>query len=253
MGVSVAFCTYCHPQAYVKKLHKPGVLSGIVESHQYKFDDVVVVHQKCKASDYQPIDYPCRTVDLPREEFDPLLLRFGINPDNQRAEETTHGEGAAHWWKAHVVNLIKSAEVTTTDYIVLADCDTFIKSQPPDRTWIDEGIYLLDAYPHVLIVGPGDGAENGGPGEGGKLPNGARLTRNVSQQLFLCRGEQFRKEINFDLPWDGECWAPGGPFIEWYTMMEGRLGMYMRESGTWRAVLPDRFRYWHTGEWGVDA
>jgi len=247
----VAFCTYCHPPSYSEKLHRPGVLRTIVESHQYPFSDVVVIHQKCKAADYAPFDYPCRTIDLPRSEFDPLLLRFGINPVNPRSEKLSHGEGAAHWWKAHCVNLLKAAEATTSDYIVFADCDTVIKSQPPDRSWIEEGIYLLDAYPHILIVGPGDGGEaGGGMGEGGRLPNGTRLTRNVSQQLFICRGPEFRHEVNFDVPWDGKFDAPGGPMQEYYAgMLEGKLWLYMRESDQWRAVLPDKWRYWHFSQW----
>jgi len=251
--VTIAFCTYCHPQKYSEMLHRPDVLRQIVESHQYPFSDIVVIHQKCKAQDYQPFDYPCRTIDLPRSEFDPLLLRFKINPVNPRAEELSHGEGAAHWWKAHVVNLLRAAEVTDSDYVVFADCDTKMVSQPEGRSWIEEAIYLLDAYPHVLIVGPGDGGEAGGTcAEGGWLPGGTRLTRNVSQQLFICRGDEFRREVNFDVPWDGKFDAPGGPMAEFYVMLEGRLSLYMRESNQWRAILPDRWRYWHNSFWATD-
>ena len=246
---TVAFITFVHPPRYVKRLHNPGVLRTMVESHDYPFDDIVVIHQRCKAEDYPVFDLECRTVDLPSNEFNDLLQRNGVNPHNPRAEELSHGPSGAHYYKHHLVNHLRGSEVTTSDYIVFADCDTFIKNQPPDRSWVEEGIYLLNAYPHILIVGPGDGGEAGGMGEGGKLPNGARLTRNVSQQLFICRGEQFRNEIDFDVPWDGDYWAPGGPFREWYVMMEGRLGMYMRKVDAWRAILPDRWRYWHFSQW----
>ena len=249
---TIAFCTFVHPPRYVEKLHRPGILRAMVESHRYPFDDVVVIHNQCRYVDYAPFDFPCRPVDLPREEFEPLMARFGVRPNDPQCEEITHGEGAAHWYKVHVVNHLRGAEVTHADYIVFADCDTFIKSQPENEpTWIEVGISILEQYPQVLIVGPGDGGEaGGGMGEGGKLPNGARLTQNVSQQLFICRGDQFRHEINFDVEWDGVRNAPGGPFQEYYCLMEGRLWRFMRETNTWRAILPDRWRYWHDSYWG---
>jgi hypothetical protein len=250
--VTVAFCTFCHPPRYVEKLHRPGVLREMVESHRYPFDEVVVIHNQCKAADYAPFDIPCRIVDLPRGDFDVLLTRAAVNPDDQRCEEITHGEGAAHWWKVHVVNHVLGAMVTDSDYIVFADCDTYIKSQPPDRTWVEEGISILEQYPQVLIVGPGDGGEAGGMGEGGRLSNGARLTQNVSQQLFICRGHQFRYDVDFDTSWDGVMDAPGGPMQEYYCMMEGRLWRYMRANNLWRAILPDRWRYWHDSYWGAE-
>lgn len=249
--MSVDFITFCHPPKYAEKLHRPGVLRGMIESHEHEFDSVVVVHQRCKAEDYQPFDLVCKTVDLPASEFDDLLMRREVNPDNQHADKLSHGLGGAHYWKYHLVNHLRGLEVSSSDFIVFADCDTFIKSQPPDRTWIEEGVYLLNAYPHILIVGPGDGGETGaGMGEGGWLPNRVRLTQNVSQQLFICRGSQFRNEVDFDVEWDGNFNAPGGPFPEYYNMAEGRLWRYMRKMGLWRAVLPDRYRYWHDTNWG---
>lgn len=244
--MTIALCTFCHPPHYVEKLHRPSVLRKMVESHATDFDSVVVIHQRCRAQDYAPFDIPCRTVDLPEKEFDGLLIRFNVNPINPYADEISHGPGGAHYWRHHLVNHLRGLEVTDTDYVVFADCDTRIVGQPGGRTWIQEGIYLLEAYPHVLVVSPGDGGEaGGGMAEGGKLPNGARLTRNMSQQLFLCRGNQFRREVNFDVPWDRKYNAPGGPLQEWYVMGEGRIGRYMDQSGTWRAVLPDKWRYWH--------
>lgn len=251
---TVAFITFCHPPKYVEKLHRPGVLRAMVASHKHLFDDVVVIHNQCRVQDYQPFDAPCRSFDLPREEFDDLLRRFGVNPMDAHCEEITHGEGAAHWWKVHVVNHLRGAEVIQADYIVFADCDTHMKAQPDHEVdWITHGISILEENPQILIVSPGDGGEAGGMGEGGRMDNGARLTQNVSQQLFLCRGEQFRYEINFDVPWDQERNAPGGPFQEFYCLLEGRLWRYMRETGTWRAILPDRWRYWHDSYWGDDV
>ena len=253
--MSVAFITFCHPPRYVSKLHQPGVLRAMVRTHQWLFDDVVVIHNQCKAGDYQPFDVPCRTVDLPREEFEPLLRRWNVNPDNEDAERLTHGEGAAHWWVVHNVNHYSGLENTDTEYIVFADCDTHMRRQPEGQSWIGVGIAILQNRPDVLIVSPGDGGQVGGAtAEGGQWSDGTRLTRNVSQQLFLCRGEQFRDEINFDVPWDGKFDAPGGPMQEYYAgMLEGKLWLYMRETGTWRAILPDAFRYWHDSFWGSDV
>lgn len=249
--MSVAFITFAHPPRYVKRLHEPGVLRSMVESHQWAFDDVVVIHNQCKAEDYPPLDYPCRTVDLPRAEFEPLLRRWHVNPDNPDAERLTHGEGAAHWWVVHNVNHLRGLEVTDTEFVVFADCDTKIIRQP--SSWIALGISILRNKPEVLIVSPGDGGQEGGPAEGGKWPDGTRLTRNVSQQLFLCRAEEFKTKVDFDVPWNKEFDAPWGPFAEYYFLAEGRLGRYMTErSGQWRAVLPNAWRYWHNSYWATE-
>jgi hypothetical protein len=170
-----------------------------------------------------------------------------VDPHDAYADEISHGEGAAHWWKVHVVNHLKGAEVTDTEYVVFADCDTWIKDTDPARSWVEEAISILDRHPQVLIVGPSDG----GTMAEARIPE-ARLTRNVSQQLFCCRGDQFRNEIDFDAPWDGRFTAPGGPMQEYYVMLEGRLWRHMERTGTWRAILPDRWRYWHDSFWGND-
>ena len=248
---TVALVTFVHPPRYVEKLHQPGVLREMVKSHGWPFDEVVVIHNACRAADYRHINYPARMVDLPRDEFWPLMQRWNVDPDNETFHELTHGEGAAHWFVVHTVNHLKGLEETDTEFIVFADCDTRMVSQP--SSWIGVGISILRNRPDVLIVSPGDGAQNGGPGEGGQWSDGTRLTRNVSQQLFLCRAEQFKHEVDFDVPWDGKFDAPGGPMQEFYGgMMEGRLWRFMRETGTWRAVLPDRFRYWHNSYWATD-
>ena len=252
--MSVTFCTFCHPPKYVSKLHRPGVLEAIVASHQWSFDEVIVIHNQCKAGDYRGFDLPCKTVDLPREEFDPLLERWDVDPDDAHCDEITHGEGAAHWWKVHVVNHLKGLEVANSDYIVFADCDTHMRRQPPGQPWIQVGIAILQNRPDVLIVSPGDGGQAGGSmAEGGQWSDGTRLTRNVSQQLFLCRAEEFKNTVNFDVEWDHQRNAPGGPFQEFYCLLEGRLWRHMRETGTWRAILPDAFRYWHNSYWGNDV
>jgi len=251
---TTALITFCHPPRYAEKLHRPGVLRAMVGSHHWLFDDVVVIHNQCKAADYQPFDVPVRTVDLPREEFDPLMERWGVDPHNETFHELTHGEGAAHWYVVHVVNHLRGLEATDTDYIVFADCDTHMKRQPEGQPWIHVGIAILQNKPEVLIVSPGDGGQVGGSSaEGGQWSDGTRLTRNVSQQLFLCRAKEFKSQVNLDVPWNGEFDAPGGPLQEWYAMLEGRMGRYMETSGQWRAILPDAWRYWHDSYWGNDV
>jgi hypothetical protein len=245
--MSVAFVTFGHPPRYINRLHDPGVLRGMVESHKFNFDEVIVVHNQCKAEDYPPFDYPCRTVDLPRLAFDGLLARWGVNPHNARCEEITHGEGAAHWWVVHNVNHLCGLENTSADFIVFADCDTKIVRSDPARSWVDEAISILDRYPQVLIVSPSDG----GTMAEATIPE-ARLTRNVSQQLFCCRGDEFRQKVDFDVPWDGRYTAPGGPFQEFYCLAEGRLWRYMETTGQYRAILPDRWRYYHNSYWATD-
>jgi len=248
--VTVSFITFTHPPRYVRRLHEPGVLRGMVESHQWDFDEVIVIHNQCRAGDHEPFDFPCRTVDLSREEFDEVLREFRVDPDNAEAERLTHGEGAAHWWKVHVVNHLCGLHHSASDFTVFADCDTRIVHQP--SSWVGVGIAILRNKPEALIVSPGDGAEAAGYAEGGRWPDGTRLTRNTSQQLFLCRTAEFRDVVNHDVPWNGQFDGPGGPLQEWYFMLEGRMSRYMRESGQWRAVLPDRWRYWHNSYWATD-
>jgi hypothetical protein len=250
--MTTCLITFCHPPRYAARLHEPGVLREMVESHSYPFDDVLVVHQRCRAADYPPFDFPCRTVDLPEERFDGLFLRFNVSPSNPRADDLSHGPGGAHFWRWHLGNHLSGLENTKADYIVFADCDTKMVSQPPGRSWVEEAIYLLGVYPHLLIVGPGDGGESGGScAEGGWIGR-TRLTRNVSQQMFCCRGDEFRRKVNFDVPWDGRFDAPGGPMQEFYVMLEGRLSLYMRTTDQWRAILPDRWRYYHNSYWATD-
>ncbi len=249
---TVTFATFCHPPRYVARLHDPGVLESIVNSHAYPFDAVIVIHQRCEAWNYPGFGIHCTEIDLTEEEIDPLLYMFGINPVNPDAERLTHGPAAAHYWKHHVVNHLRALQATFTDYIVFADCDTMMVSQPAGRSWVTEAIRLLENHPEILIVSPGDGGQNSGFAEGGRLSDGTRLTRNVSQQLFACRAREFKTKVNFDLPWNGQFDGVGGPLQEWYFMLEGRLARYMAQSGQWRAILPDTWRYWHNSYWATD-
>ena len=134
---TVALVTFVHPPRYVERIHEPGVLRALVESHNWQFSEIVVIHQRCKAEDYLPFDVQCRTVDLLESEFDDLLCRRGVNPHNPRADELSHGPGGAHFWRHHLVNHLRGLEVTSSDYIVFSDCDAKIVSQPLERSWIE--------------------------------------------------------------------------------------------------------------------
>lgn len=256
--MSVDFITFCCPKD-IERLHAPGVLESIVVSHQYQFDEVIVVHQRCRglvylpweAKDYRDVvigqqyrkmKYPfgsyVRIVES--EDYPDILTQFGVPEEDPIADEITHGPAGPHYWKYHVINHLIGLKESTAAYIAFSDCDCYIKSTPA-RSWIEEGIDILQRYREVLIISPGDGGhmfEESRPE--------ARLTQNVSQQLFLCERERLL-DVDFNMEWDGKMNCVGGPFPEFYFLLEGRLWRWMNKWGLWRAVLPDRWRYWHRG------
>jgi hypothetical protein len=53
-------------------------------------------------------------------------------------------------------------------------------------------------------------------------------------------------EVDFNIPWNWEVLAPGGPMQEYYYMLEGRIWRYLHKNQLWRCILPDEIaRYWH--------
>lgn len=230
----VDFITFCHPP-HLEKLHAPGVLGEIVKSHRYPFNEIFVIHQRCAGMRYRIIT-ECQSVPavVPTEEFSTILRDFGIKEDNPDAEHYTHGPNAAHYWKWHCINHLIGLIVTGADYVVFSDCDCIMRRNEP-TTWIVEGMDWLEHNPGTLIVSPNDGGDK-------------RLTRNVSQQLFLCNVKRMRK-IDFDLPWNGKFDAPGGPMQEYYFMLEGRIGRYLTKTRFCRLVLGPEHRYWHHNPW----
>jgi hypothetical protein len=241
---TTCFATFCHPP-HLSKLHAPGVLEEMIASHQHPFDEIIVVHQRCWGLEYRPFGIPQARIIESEDYYPQIYDRFNINLDNPIANRDCHNPGAAHWWVWHTLNHLIVLEESKADYIVFSDCDCLLINSDPARSWIEEAIEILETYPQVYIVGPSDGgymAED-------KLPEGrARLTRNVSQQLFITRRERF-KETEFDIPWNWEFLAPGGPMAEYYHMMEGRIWRHLHKHGLWRAILPDRWRYWHYNPW----
>ena len=239
---TVAFATYAHPP-HLPKLHAPGVLDEMLASHRYPFDEVIVVHQRCRGLQYRPFDDQNVRVVESEDYYPKIYGRFNIDLNNPVAARDCHGPGAAHWWVWHTLNHLIVLEEARSDYIVFSDCDCVIVNSPQERSWVAEAIGILQRYSEVLIVSPGDGGDMHEAG----IPE-ARLTRNVSQQLFIAERERFRR-TEFDIPWNWEKTAPGSPMAEFYHMAEGRIWRHLDKYGLWRAVLPDRWRYWHYNPW----
>lgn len=228
MEPTVDFITFCCPKD-VTRLHEPGVLDAIIDSHEFPFDNTWLVYQRLGIL-WDVLPSHVKPVEININLTNGLLYKFGINPDNPKAEEMTHGPNASHYWKWHVINHIAGLFVSEADYVVFSDCDCNMVSQP-GKSWVAQGISILQRNPDVLIVSPSDGA-------------GERKTQNVSQQLFLCERARLAS-IDFDIPWDWEFLAPGEPMQEYYYMLEGRIWRYMHHNGLYRYVLPDKWRYWH--------
>ena len=229
MSRKVDFITFCHPP-HLEKLHAPGVLEEMLESHRYPFNAIHVIHQRCRGIPYRPLE----GVHIHESEDYPNVLgNFGINPDNPQAERMTHGPGASHYWKWHCINHLIGLVVTKADHVVFSDCDCLMKRND-SPTWVLEGLDYLSKHGRCLVVSPNDGSDE-------------RNTQNMSQQLFLCNVHRFRS-LNFDLPFLGFD-APGGPMQEYYWMLEGRIGRIMQRFNYHRRVLDEKHRYWHYNPW----
>ena len=224
--MSVTFSTHCHAGDRDKLYSN---LNTMTKSHGYEFDEYHIAHQRCGRGifnifyQYKPITLS----EIKEEDYDRLLEKFGLPIEDKEADRLTHGKNSAHYWKNHIVNHLSGVENCNTDYIVFSDSDCVMVRNEP-RSWIEEGIKILQSYPSVFIVSPSDGA----PGR----------QWIASQQLFLCETNKL-KTMDFNC-WDGVP-IDGGPMIEFYFMLEGRISMFMREHGLCRVVLPDNWRYHH--------
>lgn len=239
---NVSFVTFTHWRDW-ERLAATDELHIHVASNKFQFAEVIVVRQRLRAvpeAEHVNFQLLGATREIDSEDHPDILQEFGINPDNPKADEMTHGPTAPHYWKWHVINHLIGLKEANYPYVVFADADCRMKSQPKGRSWIEYGIELLNKNPDILIVSPSDGGHMAER----RLPGGVRLTQNVSQQMFLCNRAQL-SAINFDAEWNGVMDAPGGPFQEYYVMLEGRLWRHMRANNLWRAVLPEQFRYWH--------
>lgn len=237
---SCDFFTFCCPKD-IKRLAQPGELTARVNSHGYKFDNVFVIRQRC-GHDFDDIIFSSpdfAVTELHSEDFPNIIQEFGLPDYDPRADEITHGPSGPHYWKNHVTNHITALKVSTADYIAFSDCDCRILEQP--SSWIYKGMELLEAWPRdILIVSPSDG----GSMAERILSGGIRLTQNVSQQMFLCNRVRMLG-MDFNYPWDGQMDAPGGPFPEYYYLLEGRIWRWLRAKKLYRAILNHDWRYWH--------
>lgn len=241
---TVTMATHCHARD-LPRLHASGVLEEIINCHAYDFQEILVIHQRCGDLPYVlPEGYGIQVIDIREEDYPIILGAFGIPHKDPALSEITHGWNGPHYYEHHCVNHCKEIIEAHGDYILFSDADCRIINQPAGKSWVSEAIRILQNHPEVLIVSPSDGGHEFDR----MLPDGTRLTRTVSQQIFV--GERLNLfEMEFsDLKWDGQFNAPYGPFQEFYGMFEGHLWRWMEKHNLYRAVLPEQFRYWHR-EW----
>ena len=205
------------------------------ESHRFQFDEYFFVYQRCKppagSSMPIPLTQNFRALEITEEMYPGILSSFGIKYPDSVLDELTHGWSAPHFWAHHCVNHLKVLQHAKSDYIVFADADCYVKDSKPDGpSWVEEGIKILESNPRVFVVSPSDGR----PCEG--------LDRMMSQQMFLVRARALRK-MDF-IPWDGK-FIDGGPFQEFYGLLEGWIYRHMEKHNLYRYLLCQDYRWWH--------
>lgn len=229
---SVAFATFCH-KGDIHRLHAPGQFRKQLESNRYPFDQICIVYQETTPTEEQlnEIDgwHNIDTYALYVYDVEEDLRYYGIDVDKPQYTSSTD---QAHRWQGHVVNHIIAIHHVHTDYVVFADNDCWMVSQPLNESWVEWGIRLLEQSPKAFIISPNDGEPE-------------RATTRFSQQMFLARADEFRK-ADFNQPgWDGNVNVAGGPFPEYWALLEGRMEIYCRTTGQKRYVLGPEFRFWH--------
>jgi hypothetical protein len=247
---TVDFMTCCYWKDS-PKIHADGILKKIVDGHNYPFNKVILIHQKCKE-----VQGLREITEVPNLEIHDtsdhpnILTEFKIPEHDADADLWTHGPQSPHYWKHHVINHLTAMKVTKADYIVCSDSDiTVIKNDSPG--WINKGLEILQKYREVFMVS----CDEGGKEADRRIPEG-RLVRTVSQQLFLVDVKRFR-EANLAVPYDATALyedpkkrtsnklAPYGPMQEFYFMLEGRIWRWIDSQGLYRCMLPANWRYWH--------
>lgn len=241
---TVTFCTHCHPRD-LPRLHAPGNLEKMIASHQYDFNEIIVVHQRCEGLEYSFNIKNGRVVDITEQDYPILLAQFGMNYNDTRLDEITHGWTWQWYWQHHCVNHLKEILEATSDYIVFSDADCRIQSQ--SSSWIEKGIELLEEtgnifHPRIFMVSPSEGGHD----YEFVLPNGTRCLQMTSQQLFMARTKDMKSLDFTNLQWDGQ-FIVGGPMQEFYGLFEGWLYRYLVANRLYRAILPEQWRYWHLG------
>mgnify|MGYP001578877350 CR=1 FL=1 len=233
---TVDFSTFCYA-GDAHRLHKPGQLKLQVESNSYSFDEILIIHQLCDLSgDYPPFpDCNFQLNIYVIKDLDEILIAFDIDIDKPQYVSPTD---KAHTWKNHTANHLAAVQRSSSDYIVFADNDCWMIKQPD--SWAKRGIEILEQNPDVFIVSPNDGEPE-------------RKTQVISQQMFMARTDEFR-QADFNQPgWDGNPHVIGGPFPEYWALLEGRIGLYCKHTNKYRYVLPPEYRYFHHNRLNEDG
>lgn len=226
---TVDFATFCY-EGDVDAMHH--AVKRQVASNNYDFKTVLLVYQGCVPFEHGGVPdtgFPTEfDIIHDRQEGDWMLQQWNIDLEGQYASDTDNH----HTWKNHVINHLRACEMSYADFIVFADADCWMRSQPADVSWVNRAIYILKENKDVFIVSPNDGEPE-------------RKTDRFSQQMFMVRRSVFNR-ANFNQPgWDGNVHVPGGPFPEYWALLEGRMALYAKHKGLCRYVLGPEFRYWH--------
>ncbi len=223
---TVAYATFCCAKDRRRALDNA---AEHYQSHRYAFKNRIMLFQRCEPDLLGPSI--CAT-EIKEEDYPTILGAYGIKYPDPVLDELTHGWGAPHFWAHHMVNHLRAAQLASADYIVFADADCYMKDQPENESWVDKAIGLLELNPHIFVVSPNDGGDE-------------RPERIMSQQMFIVNRAKFMA-MDF-IPWDGTK-IEGGPFQEYYGLLEGWIHRHMEKNHLCRYVLPPNFRYWHK-EW----
>lgn len=226
--MKVDFSTFCH-KGDAWRLHFPGQLKKQVESNSYHFNEVIVIHQLCDPRDYDNVlfyDYESALNIYTIDNLDEVLKVFDIDLNKPQYESDVD---KVHTWKNHVVNHLAAVMKSSAEYIVFADSDCWIVSQP--TSWVELAIKILEGDPSIFLVSPNDGEPE-------------RKTQVISQQMFMVRVDDFRN-MDFNQPGYSGNVRDYPEMPEYHSMLEGRIHYYCKATNRYRYVLSPEYRYWH--------
>lgn len=256
--LTVSFATF----SYWKdspRMHQLGYLKKVIDCHNYKFDEVILVHQRL--TEEQKINLQLITdvsnLKIVDSSYDDLKL-FNIPEYDEVAEACCEGQNDPHYYKKHLVNHCRAIKTVTSDFVLCSDSDiSLIRNGPP--SWVNMAIDVLNKYSDVFVVTPDEGGN-----DAWKRASEGRFTLHSSQQIFLARTSDLLN-MDWNVWWDwplGAQWpnktrnghkngylAPNQPMAQFYPMYEGILYRWMNKVKKYRFVLDGaRWRYWHDGE-----